>query len=63
MTLYELLTLQRAFGSRQAVLDTEPTPPRQLNAMIDRDLEAVVLKALRKDPGTVTRPPRHWPTT
>ena len=50
VTLYELLTLQRAFRDRTAVLETEPTPPRQLTPALDRDLEAVVLKALRKDP-------------
>jgi serine/threonine-protein kinase len=50
VTLYELLTLQRAFPTGQTVLDTEPTPPRRLNPGLDHDLEAVVLKALRKDP-------------
>jgi WD40 repeat protein len=49
-TLYELLTLQRAFPRGESVLNAEPIPPRQLNAGLDRDLEAVVLKALRKDP-------------
>jgi serine/threonine protein kinase/WD40 repeat protein len=50
VTLYELLTLQRAFVTGQSVLDTEPIPPRRLNPGLDRDLEAVVLKSLRKDP-------------
>ena len=50
VTLYELLTLQRAFGTGQAVLETDPIPPRQLNPILDRDLDAVVLKALRKEP-------------
>jgi WD40 repeat protein len=50
VTLYELLTLQRAFGTSQAVLSDDPIPPRQLNSGVDRDLEAVVLKALHKDP-------------
>jgi serine/threonine protein kinase/WD40 repeat protein len=49
-TLYELLTLRRPFATGKAVLETEPIPPRRLNAGLDRDLEAVVLKALRKDP-------------
>ncbi len=49
-TLYELLTLQRAFPRGESVLNASPIPPRQLNAGLDRDLEAVVLKALRKDP-------------
>jgi serine/threonine protein kinase/WD40 repeat protein len=56
VTLYELLTLQRAFASGEAVLETEPVSPRQLNPALDRDLEAVVLKALRKDPA------RRYPT-
>ena len=50
VTLYELLTLQRAFPTGEAVLETEPIPPRRHNPELDRDLEAVVLKALRKDP-------------
>ncbi len=49
-TLYELLTLQRAFPRGESALNAEPISPRQLNAGLDRDLEAVVLKALRKDP-------------
>ncbi|HKM52952.1 MAG TPA: hypothetical protein VJY33_06035, partial [Isosphaeraceae bacterium] len=49
-TLYELLTLHRAFPRGESVLNAEPIPPCQLNAGLDRDLEAVVLKALRKDP-------------
>ncbi len=50
VTLYELLTLRRAFLTGESVLSTEPIPPRQLNPGLDRDLEAVVLKSLRKDP-------------
>ncbi len=50
VTLYELLTLQRAFASGRSVLEDEPKSSRQLNPHLDRDLEAVVLKALRKDP-------------
>ena len=45
-----MLTLRRAFHSVEAVLKTDLIPPRQLNPEIDRDLEAVVLKSLRKDP-------------
>jgi len=50
VTLYELLTLRRAFATERSVLEDEPQSPRQLNPHLDRDLEAVVLKALRKDP-------------
>ncbi len=50
VTLYELLTLQRAFATERSVLEDEPKSPRQLNPHLDRDLEAVVVKALRKDP-------------
>jgi serine/threonine protein kinase/WD40 repeat protein len=50
VTLYEVLTLRRAFHSGEAVFKTGPIPPRQLNPVIDRDLEAIVLKSLRKAP-------------
>ncbi len=33
------------------VMDREPVSPRQLNAAVPRDLETIVLKCLRKDPG------------
>ena len=50
VTLYELLTLRRAFSTRQSVLETDPIPPRRQTPILDRDLEAVMLKALNKDP-------------
>ena len=55
MTLYELLTLQPAFGEddRQALLrrvtEDEPRRPRQLDRAIPRDLETIILKAMSKD--------------
>jgi serine/threonine protein kinase/tetratricopeptide (TPR) repeat protein len=55
-TLYELLTLQPAFGgaNRLVVLrqigEIEPAPARKLNTHIPRDLETIVLRCLEKDP-------------
>jgi tetratricopeptide (TPR) repeat protein len=56
VTLYELLTLQPAFGSddRQELLrqiaSEEPTPPCRLNKAIPWELETIVLKATAKEP-------------
>jgi serine/threonine protein kinase len=54
--LYELLTGRPPFRAATA-LDTllqvvadDPVPPRQVNAAVPRDLEAVCLKCLEKDP-------------
>ena len=55
-TLYELLTLRPAIGGqdRQEILrkiaESEPTPPRQVNSAIPRELETILLKALNKEP-------------
>jgi serine/threonine protein kinase/WD40 repeat protein len=55
-TLYELLTLRPAFESQdrlrliEQIVHEPPTPPRQLDRRIPRDLETLVLKALSKDP-------------
>ena len=55
-TLYELLTLEPAFGGndRQELLRQigfeEPRPPRRLNRAIPAELETVVLKAMAKNP-------------
>ena len=55
-TLYELLTARPAFDGhdrqeliRRIALE-DPTPPRQLDPTIPRDLETIVLKALAKEP-------------
>jgi serine/threonine protein kinase/Flp pilus assembly protein TadD len=56
-TLYEMLTLRPAFaGDDQLrlidrILHEPPTPPRQLDRQVPRDLETIVLKALAKAPG------------
>jgi eukaryotic-like serine/threonine-protein kinase len=51
VTLYELLTLSRPFRSKEAILSDHPTRPRDLVTDLPRDLEAICLKAIRKDPG------------
>jgi len=55
VTLYELLTLHRAFDGAdhaavlQQIAFDEPTAPRQWNRAIPRDLETIVLKAMAKN--------------
>ena len=54
--LYEMATGRRLFSKpsaaelTDAILNEEPTPPRDLNDKISPGLEAVILKALDKDP-------------
>jgi serine/threonine protein kinase/WD40 repeat protein len=56
-TLYELLTLQPAFGESdrhrlvERITQGTPARPRRLDHAIPRDLETVVLKALEREPG------------
>jgi serine/threonine protein kinase len=55
-TLYELLTLRPLFEGQgrnellRQIADDEPRPPRSLDPALPRELETVVLKALRKEP-------------
>ena len=54
--LYELLTGRTPFASSSLsdligqVVSTPPTPPRQLRRQIPKDLEAICLRCLEKDP-------------
>jgi serine/threonine protein kinase/WD40 repeat protein len=56
-TLYELLTLRRAFDGtteaevRTRILSGGPPPPRAMVGNIPADLAAISLKALRREPG------------
>ncbi len=55
-TLYELLTLIPPYPIDtpvrlvKLVTDTDPVPPRQINADIPLDLETIVLKAMAREP-------------
>jgi hypothetical protein len=56
-TLYELLTLRPLFDGRdqhellRQIADDEPVPPGAVISSVPTELETIVLKALRKDPG------------
>jgi tetratricopeptide (TPR) repeat protein len=56
ITLYELLTLEPAFGDvpravlMERVAHEEPPPPRQRERRIPPDMETIVLKAIAKEP-------------
>jgi serine/threonine protein kinase/tetratricopeptide (TPR) repeat protein len=54
--LYEMATGQRPFPEKQStpliasILTEPPQPPRELNGQVSPGLEAIILKALEKDP-------------
>jgi eukaryotic-like serine/threonine-protein kinase len=54
--LYELATGQRPFPEKQStpliasILSEAPQPPRELNGQVSASLEAIILKALAKNP-------------
>ncbi len=56
VTLYEILTGElphRAEGMAELlrqIAEQDPAPPRRINPAISRDMEAVILRAIRKDP-------------
>lgn len=56
VVLYELLTQHRPFTSEsedeltKQIQSVEPPSPRKLRPQLDRDLETIVLKCLRKNP-------------
>jgi len=56
LTLYELLTLQPAFGDKnrrellQRISHDDPVPPRRINPAIPPELETIIQKATEKDP-------------
>jgi len=55
VTLYELMTLQPAFESRdrqellRRIAEEEPRSPRKLNGSTPRELETIILKAMSKE--------------
>jgi WD40 repeat protein/serine/threonine protein kinase len=56
VTLYELLTLERAYPGRtreevlRQIAFDEPRPPRRLNKAVPAEVETIVLKAMAKNP-------------
>jgi hypothetical protein len=50
VTLYELLTLRRPFARVEQILTEPPRPPNRIVASFPRELAAVCLRALEKDP-------------
>jgi eukaryotic-like serine/threonine-protein kinase len=57
VVLYEMLTGQRAFGGETkmstlaAIMTKEPKPPSEIPVDVPREMEKLVARCLRKDPG------------
>lgn len=66
VTLFELLTLRRPFEGEgtpeilRRILEREPPSARRLHEGLPRDLEAVLVQALEKDPGRRYRDMRSF---
>lgn len=58
VTFYEMLTLERPFQGKSShdifkkIMIDEPKQPHKINSRVPRDLSAVCLKAMEKDPGS-----------
>ncbi len=64
VTLYELLTLSRAFHSREQIESADPPRPSKLVHGVPRDLEAICLEGPSQEtPANVIRRPTRWQTT
>jgi serine/threonine-protein kinase len=50
VTLYEMLTGQLPFDNPAEALHSDPTPASDLNRRISRQLEAIIIRCLNKDP-------------
>ena len=67
--LYQLLTGQLPFRGDstlevlRAVTSDEPARPRRLQPRLPRDLEAITLHCLEKEPAAATPAPWRWPKT
>ena len=65
--LYEALTGRPPFRGETLVevlrqtLENEPALPSSLSPKVDRDLEAVCLKCLEREPSAHYPPRRRWP--
>jgi serine/threonine protein kinase len=69
LTLYELLTLERAFDDTnhqkllRKIVHENPVRPSKLDPQIPRDLETIVIKAIARGQRIATRAPASWRRT